>query len=249
LLPHLKENVGFVFTDGDLKDVQTHLEEHKVPAPARAGSVAPIDVVIPAGSTGLDPSQTSFMQALNIASKINRGQVEIINDVNLLKAGDKVGASEATLLQKLNILPFKYGLIPRMVYDNGVVYPPAILHISDSVIIEKFQSNLLSLTAISLASGVPTAAAVPHNFVNAFRNLIGIALETDITFEKVAKLKELLANPEALAAAQAAAAQAAAPAPVASTPAPSKEAKKEEKKEEKVEEPEDDEAGFGDLFG
>jgi large subunit ribosomal protein LP0 len=52
-----------------------------------------------------------FMQALNIPTKINKGTVEIVSDVNLITQGEKVGASEATLLAKLGIKPFSYGLI------------------------------------------------------------------------------------------------------------------------------------------
>lgn len=248
LLPHLKENVGFVFTDGRLDEVRARIEESKVAAPARAGSIAPIDVIIPAGPTGLDPSQTVFMQTLNIATKINKGQIDIINDIHLIKKGEKVGQSEATVCQKLNINPFKYGLIPRQVYDSGVVFPPEVLDITDDDVLSKSRQSILSLTALSLAAGVPTSLSIPHNFVNAFRKLVSIALETEITFERVAKLKELLANPEALAAAQAAAAASAAPAAAAAAPAAAA-AAKEEKKEEKKEEPEEeDEAGFGGLF-
>lgn len=43
------------------------------------------------------------------------GTIEIINDVHILKPGDKVGASEATLLNMLNISPFSYGLVVKQV--------------------------------------------------------------------------------------------------------------------------------------
>jgi hypothetical protein len=36
----------------------------QVGAPARVGLVAPVDVVVPPGNTGLDPSQTSFFQVI-----------------------------------------------------------------------------------------------------------------------------------------------------------------------------------------
>jgi len=56
-----------------------------VSAPAKAGIIAPNDVLVPKGNTGMEPTQTSFLQALNIPSKINKGQVEILSDVNLIK--------------------------------------------------------------------------------------------------------------------------------------------------------------------
>ncbi|KAM7263122.1 hypothetical protein ACFE04_000805 [Oxalis oulophora] len=89
LIPLLQGNVGLIFTKGDLKEVSEEVAKYKVGAPARVGLVAPIDVIVPPGNTGLDPSQTSFFQVLNIATKINKGTVEIITPVELIKKGDK----------------------------------------------------------------------------------------------------------------------------------------------------------------
>jgi len=244
LLPHIKNNIGFVFTDKDLKEIRDLIVANKVAAPAKAGSLAPVNVIIPAGPTGLDPSQTSFMQALNIATKINKGQVEIINDVQLIKIGEKVGQSEATLLQKLNVNPFRYGLIPIAVYDTGLVYAPEIQDLTDDDILKKFFFGIQQITALSLASGLPTIGAVPHYFGNAFRDLVAISLATDYSFPRAQKIKDLLANPGALAAAPAAAAPAAAAAaaPAAAAPAAAAPPPKEEEPAEEIDE------GFGGLF-
>src|SRR6202035_3652565 len=105
LLPHVRGNIGFVFTDGDLKEVRDIIVANKIAAPARAGAYAPMDVFVPAGNTGMEPGKTSFFQALGIPTKIARGTIEITSDLKLVEAGGKVGASEATLLNMLNISP------------------------------------------------------------------------------------------------------------------------------------------------
>lgn len=87
--------------------MKAEIEKFKVGAAARVGTIAPNDVHVPAGVTGMDPSQTSFFQALGIATKINKGTIEIVSDVHLIKTGDKVGPSQATLLVKLGVKPFK----------------------------------------------------------------------------------------------------------------------------------------------
>jgi len=84
-MPYVRGNVGFVFTGADLSEVRTKLLENKVRAPAKAGAVAPDDVIIPAQNTGLGPEKTSFFQALAIATKISKGTIEIINDVHIVK--------------------------------------------------------------------------------------------------------------------------------------------------------------------
>lgn len=119
LLPLVRLNIGFVFCISDPAEVRSIIQAHKVPAPARQGVFAPVDVFIPAGPTGMDPGSTSFFQALGIATKIVKGQIEIQNEVHLIKEGEKVSASAATLLQKLGIKPFEYGLAIQHVYDDG----------------------------------------------------------------------------------------------------------------------------------
>lgn len=78
LIPHIKGNVGFVFTKEDLNEVRELIRSNKVAAPAKAGAIAPIDVKIPPGNTGLGPEKTSFFQALAIPTKITRGTIEIL---------------------------------------------------------------------------------------------------------------------------------------------------------------------------
>jgi len=241
LLPHIKGNVGFVFTKGDLTDIRDKILANKVAAPAKAGALAPDNVVVPAQNTGLGPEKTSFFQALSIPTKISKGCIEILTDVKLITEGDKVGASEATLLNMLKISPFFYGLQLRMVYDSGTCFNPAILDITDEDLRARFMQGVTNIASVSLAIGYPTVASVPHSIVNGFKNLLALAAETDISFKEAEEMKELLSDPEKLAAMQAAA---------TATPAAGGGGAAEEKKEEKKEESEeesDDDMGFG-LF-
>jgi len=162
-----------------------------------------------------------------------------------------VGSSEATLLQKLDIKPFFYGLIPLKVFKDGSVFDPSILDISEEDVLAKFSFGIQRLAALSLQINVPTIAAVPHYFASAYKNILAISLATDYTFERAEKIKKLLSDPEALAAAMAAAAAPAASAASVTNAAPAaavKEDKKAAPKEEPKEE-EEEEGGFGDLFG
>merc|ERR1712015_488250 len=153
---HMKNNVGFVFTKEDLTHVRDLLLSNKVRAPAKAGALAPLDVVVPAQNTGMGPEKTSFFQALSIPTKITRGTIEIISDVHLIKTGDKVGMSEATLLNMLKISPFTYGLVVQKVYDNGSIFDPEILDISDDDLRARFMDGVANVAALSLGIGYPT---------------------------------------------------------------------------------------------
>lgn len=188
LMPFVKGNIGFVFTSGDLKDVREIIISNKVAAPARAGAFAPNDVYVPAGNTGMEPGKTSFFQALGIPTKIARGTIEIVSDVQVVAAGSKVGPSEATLLNMLNISPFTYGMTVVQVYDNGAVFPSAILDIEEKTLVDQFVSGIKTVAAISLATGIPTIASVVHSLVNSYKNILNVSLATDYEFEGSAKV-------------------------------------------------------------
>jgi large subunit ribosomal protein LP0 len=203
LLPLIKGNVGFVFSKGDLSDIKKIIENNRVEAPAKQGAIAPCKVIVPALNTGLEPTQTSFFQALNIQTKITRGQIEITQDVNLIAEGQKVGASEANLLAKLNIKPFSYGLTLNMVYDNGSIYSHKVLDLTDDDLLRKFSNGVRNVASLSLQVGVPTVASLPHSVARAYKNLLAVSLATDYTFDKAKQFKDFLANPSAFAAAAA----------------------------------------------
>lgn len=234
LLPLIKKNVGFVMTNGDLKEVRDLINTFKVPAAARAGAISPLDVSVPAQTTTLGPEKTSFFQALSIPTKITRGMIEITANVPLLATGVKVGQSEATLLNMLNIRPFEYGFDILHVYDSGSVFDPCILDITEEDLRQRFCAGVANVAAVSLNIGYPTIASVPHSIANGFKNLMAVAAATDIEFPEVEQLKAYLADPSAFASAapveEAKAEETAAAAPVES------------------EEESDDDMGF-DMFG
>jgi len=233
VLPALVENVGFVFTNGDLLEIRDMLLNNKVAAPARAGAVAPCDVIVPAQNTGMGPEKTSFFQALSIQTKIARGSIEIVSDVPLLKAGDKVGMSEATLLNMLKISPFSYGLKVVQCFEEGSMFDPSVLDITEEDLRAKFMAGVNNVAAVSLNIGYPTTVSAPHSIANGLKNLLAVAAATEITFPAAEQMKAYLADPSAFASA----------APVAA------EATQEAAKEEEPEEDESSsEMGF-DLFG
>lgn len=235
LLPLVFGNVGFVFAKDDLSEVKKKLTELKVAAPAKAGTVAPIDVIVPAGPTGMEPTQTSFLQALNIPSKITRGQVEIINDVHLIKKGSKVGASEANLLAKLDIKPFFYGLVIVAVYDAGSIYEASVLDLTDNDILAKFQNGVRNVAALSLAVHYPTLASVPHNIINGYKRVLSVGLATSYSFPKLEEIKKAISS------------AASAPAPAPKKEEAKAPAKEEKKKKEPEPEPEEEDMSLG-LF-
>jgi large subunit ribosomal protein LP0 len=234
ILPFVKGNVGFVFTNEELVEVRDLILANRVAAPARAGALAPADVWVPAGNTGMEPGKTSFFQALGVPTKIARGTIEITTDLKLVESGTKVGPSEATLLNMLNISPFTYGMGIAQVYDDGQSFPASVLDITEDELLKTLNQAIVTIATISLGLNFPTLPSVVHNVVNAYKNAIAAALEIEYSWPEIEELKDRIANPDAYASA----------APAAAAGGAAEESKPAEESE--AEESEDE--GFGGLF-
>lgn len=229
----LKGNTGLIFSNTDLGEIKKILDQEAREAPAKVGAVAPDEVWIRAGSTGLDPKQTSFFQQLNIQTKIVKTQIEIIADRKIIASGQKIEATHAALLDKLKIRPFSYKMHVKKVYEEGSIFNTDVLDITTEDILSRFRQSIGNLASISLGSGFVTKPAVPHILANAFKNLASVTFDADYSFKQADKLKEAAKNAVHVSAPTATVA-------ATTTAAP---AKVEEKKEEEAD------VDMGGLFG
>jgi large subunit ribosomal protein LP0 len=230
IIAQLRLNTNLIFTNGSLTEVKEVLDRHVRPSAAKAGLIAPWDVTIPAGPTGLDPKQTGFFQTLQIKTQIKKAMIEIVTEKTVLIEGQKVGQTEALLLDKLKIYPFAYKMNATKILQDGAIVDAKVLNITDSDIISKFKMARDNMAALSLGAGFPTTCSVPHSMLNCFKNMVAVCAETGYDFPEAKKLLDAAKSAPTAGAASAGAAKAEAP-----------------KVEEKKEEVED--ANMGNLFG
>jgi large subunit ribosomal protein LP0 len=148
--------------------------------------IAPSDVTVPAGPTGLDPKQTGFFQKLQIQTKIVKAQIEIVSAKQVIFTGDKVDGTQALLLDKLKIYPFSYKMHIVKILQDGSIFDAKVLDLSTDVILSKFRKACKSQASLSLGAAYPTTASAPHSILNAFKNMIAVCAATDYEFEQAA---------------------------------------------------------------
>uniref|UniRef100_A0A8C1NW79 Large ribosomal subunit protein uL10 n=2 Tax=Cyprinus carpio TaxID=7962 RepID=A0A8C1NW79_CYPCA len=146
LLPHIRGNVGFVFTKEDLTEIRDLLLANKVPAAARAGAIAPCEVTVPAQNTGLGPEKTSFFQALGITTKISRGTIEILGVRNIASVCLQIGYP--TLASIPHSIINGYKRVLAVAVETDYSFPLA----------EKVKAYLADPTAFAVAAPAASAA-------------------------------------------------------------------------------------------
>jgi len=93
IINQLKGNTNIIFTNGDLSDIKVILDTEVRESPAKPGMIAPKDVSVPVGPTGLDPKQTGFFQTLQIQTKIVKGQIDIVAEKQVVVKDTKVDST------------------------------------------------------------------------------------------------------------------------------------------------------------
>ena len=181
LEPMLSGSNIFLFTNINPFKLSLLLEKGRVITTAKAGDVAAIDVIVPAGNTGLPPGPViSQLGSVGLATRIEAGSVWINKDTMVAKKGDVIDARLAGVLSKLNIKPVEVGLILKAVYEEGLIITDEHLHIN----VDGFKKSLIEATSnamnLSLNSGYPTSETISLLLQTAQRKAFSLALNAGI---------------------------------------------------------------------
>ncbi len=128
----VEDQMALIFTGLDAFELYKEMEEGKIPAPIKAGAVAPQDIVIEEGPTSLKPGPiVGELQNLGIPTGIEGGKVVIKQRKVAVEEGERVSPALAEMLARLEIYPVKEGLDLCAVYDaeEKVLFTPDVLHI------------------------------------------------------------------------------------------------------------------------
>ena len=186
--PNLEKLEGFVsgsniflFTDLNPFKLALLLERGKVRTTAKAGDIAAIDVIVPAGNTGQPPGpMISQLGAVGLPTRIESGSVWINKDTLVAKKGDVIDTRLASVLSKLNIKPVEVGLIIKAIYENGLVFTQDQLQLD----LEGFKRNLIEAQSNALSLSINAAYPVPENIVlliqTSHRHAFNLALNAAI---------------------------------------------------------------------
>jgi large subunit ribosomal protein L10 len=180
----------FLFTDLNPFKLAFLLEKSRVRTTAKAGDVAAIDVIVPAGNTGQPPGPIiSQLGAVGLPTRIESGSVWINKDTLVAKKGDVIDIRLASVLSKLNIKPVEVGLIVKAIYENGLVFTEDQLHLD----MEVFKRNLMEAQSNALSLSLNAVYPLPENIVllvqMAHRKAFNLALNAAVpTSETIGNL-------------------------------------------------------------
>jgi large subunit ribosomal protein L10 len=181
LLPYLSGHVGIVGTEANPFALYQKLEASKTAAPIGAGEVAPDDIVIEEGDTGMDPGPfVGDLQNVGAAARIDEGSIKVLEDSVVAEAGDRVSQDLANVLGELGIEPKEVGLDLRAVYADGVLFEAEELEID----VEEYRADVEAAAAagrnLALNAAIPTDETVPALLAKASGDAKSLGLQAGI---------------------------------------------------------------------
>jgi len=259
LLDYIVGSCAFLLTKTNPYRLASFMDKNKVPAPAKAGQIAPNDVIIRPMNTGIPPGPViAELQSLGLKTKIEGGQIRIVEEAIVTKEGDRVNRTVALLLRRLNIDPFEAGLSFVVAFENGVILPGDALIIDFDYYEQNLRWAYNSALNLAVNAGIVTKQSIALIIANANQFAINLSVNSAFITEKTMPM--ILST--AVQRSMNVAAQIASKKPEALSSAvqdklkdvPKEHSKieskvdKEEEKGEEQEEPEED-LGLGSLFG
>ncbi|KAH9386313.1 large subunit ribosomal protein LP0 [Nematocida major] len=184
----IKNNVGLVFTNGSLSEIEDVFEKNKLHAVAKPGDLSQCDIWIEPVLTGLDPGKTSFFQALGIATKITKGKIEILSRCSALTEGKRVGHSEAALLSLLGVTPFVYKMKVVHAYSDGKFFDVEYLKMTTESVENMVKSAVSTLAAMALGAGYVTESTASQEVQIGARNIMALAAAAEYDMPELASL-------------------------------------------------------------
>ena len=265
LIDEVEGQVGLIATNETPFGLYRELEASKTPAPINAGEVAPNDIVIPAGDTGIDPGPfVGELQQVGAQARIDEGSIRVTADSVVAETGETVSDDLAAVLAELEIEPKEVGLDLRAVYADGILFEPDELAIDLDEYRDDVASASTAATNLAVFAAVPTAQTTPLLLRKASDQAIGLGVAATITEPDVVPALVARADAHVRAIAGQIADEEALPEelrggdaqPAAGADDDDEEAADDEEEaaaEEQDDEDEDDEdagaAGLGDMFG
>ena len=159
LVPYVDECTAMLFSESDAFEISGILASEKSPAKAKAGQIAPSDIEVKAGPTELIPGpDISALSAVGLAPKVENGKIAIMQDKIIVKEGEEITEAHASIMAKLDIIPFEVGVEPIAAYMDGEVY--ADIKIDKDAMVEAIMSDYAQALPFAVEIAYPTIETI-----------------------------------------------------------------------------------------
>ncbi len=197
---HMEGQPALIFTDMNPFKLFKILEESKTEAPAKAGNIAALDIVVPKGDTAFKPGpMLGELQKIGIQAKIDKGKIVINKDKIVVTAGEEISKSIASILTRLEIYPMEVGIDLKAAYEDQTIYTSDLLTIDPEKTLSDVQKAFTQALNLSVNAMIFNKVSLPILLQNATIKSMNLAINTEILTDKTRDILLSMAYSQMLA--------------------------------------------------
>ena len=178
---HVKGITALVFTNEDPFKLQKFFSKSKTNAPAKAGQIAPRDLIINPGPTPFTPGPIiGELGQLGIKTEVKEGKVAIKEEKLLVKQDQVIDKKAADLLAKLNMQPMEIGLSLVAAYDNGLIYLKDVLSVNEGEYLKNLKQAYMNSLNLGISISYTNKETISFLLRKASREISALSKRVDI---------------------------------------------------------------------
>lgn len=191
----LEGQCALMFTNISPFKLNLTFDKNKIFLAAKGGDIAPNELVIPAGNTGINPGPVlSEFKESKVPTRIDQGTIWVSKDTVVAKPGDVISQKLAALLSKLNIKPIEAGIAVNFAISEGLEFKEKDL----KIVIEEYVQDLVRSYQEALALSVEAAyfskETMPLILIKAKQHAVSLSSESGYISPDTAELVISKAN-------------------------------------------------------
>ncbi|MDY6777339.1 MAG: 50S ribosomal protein L10 [Candidatus Nanohaloarchaea archaeon] len=177
---------AFIFSDSNPFTLYQTIQEKKSSAPASGGEIAPSDIVIEEGDTGLGPGpMIGRLQSLGAQTSVEDGSIKVTQEAVAVEAGEEITPDTAEILNKLGMEPLEVGLDLKLVHEDGEVLGKDVLAIDTDEYRQDIEAGVSQAFNLAVNASYINSLTAKHIIVEQLRKTRNFAVNAALAEEEV----------------------------------------------------------------
>ena len=169
------------------------LKRNRIPSAAKAGDIAPDDITVQKGPTGLPPGPAiTTLQKLGLKTTVEAGKIAVADDKVVVKKGTVITKELANGFNLLKMQPMQIGVDMIAAWEQGTIYTSDILNIDQDEYRKSVERAVMDAFNLAVNASYPTKDTINAMISKAFYEAKSLALSANITEKEF--IGEVLAN-------------------------------------------------------
>ena len=179
LIEKLPDQAILILTNKNAFELYAAIKKAKAKSKAKVGMLAPIDIVVPEGDTGLPPGPAlSDLKKVGIKAQVRGATIFVPKDTVICKEGDPIDVAMVSILSTLDIKPVELILDVPMVKEDGLIYGKDVLDVDADEIANRITLAVRAAINLGVEIVYPAVETIEPIIMKA--QLQAKALETEV---------------------------------------------------------------------